>query len=357
MPARRLAPALLGLFLCLPAAAAGQDDVTAQWKALVERNNALAERADELDAEYETAEGDRRAAIEAEYRKVAGQFNTEILPAMQELARKVFEADPTNVRAGELAARNAYARNRYEEAEKFAGDLLKADPDNVDGLNVRGLAQFAQNKFEEAQASFKAVREAGVVGEDVARFAPEVPAYIGYWEEEQKIRERQADLNLPRVKFATNKGDVVFELFQEEAPNTVANMISLVESGFYDGVKFHRVIPNFMAQGGDPLSKDADPRNDGTGDPGYSIPSEFDNPNARKHFRGTLSMANSGPNTGGSQFFVTVVPTTHLNGAHTVYGRVIEGMDVVDSLQGGEVIEKATVLNKTPGRDYTVKKM
>ncbi|MEM9702383.1 MAG: peptidylprolyl isomerase [Planctomycetota bacterium] len=153
-------------------------------------------------------------------------------------------------------------------------------------------------------------------------------------------------MNLPKVAFKTNRGTIVLELFEEEAPNAVANMISLVESGFYNNVKFHRVIPNFMAQGGDPNSKDDDPRNDGTGGPGYAIDSEFDNPNARKHFRGTLSAANSGPNTAGSQFFLTHLPTPHLNGAHTVYGRVIQGQDVVDKLQIGDVIEASKVISK-----------
>ena len=353
-----LLPALLGLSLLGAAPlAVAQDDVGAKWQALVDRNNELAARADALEAEYDAADPARKQAIEAEFRAVAERFNSEILPGMQAIAGKAFEADPTNVKAGEFAVRNAYQRNQYERTERLAEALLKADPKSTDGLNIRGLSQFAQNKFIEAQSSFRAAAEAGVASDDVKAFSRSLPAYIGYWEEEQKTRQAQADMNLPRVKFATNKGDIVLELFEEEAPNTVANMISLAESGFYDGVKFHRVIPNFMAQGGDPLSKDADPSNDGTGGPGYAIPSEFDAPNARKHFRGTLSMANSGPNTGGSQFFVTVLPTTHLNGRHTVYGRVIEGMDVVDGLQIGDVIEKATVLNKRPGSTYTVKKL
>ena len=310
-----------------------------------------------LEAEFAGADAARKQEIEKEFQAVAAQFNSEILPGMQAIAGKAFEADPSNIKAGEFAVKNAWARNRYDNAERYAEALLKADPDNTDALNIRGLAEFAQNKFTEAKTSFKAARDAGVAGREVMQFAPEVPQYVGFWEQEQKIREAQAKLNLPRVQFKTNKGNVVFELFEEEAPNTVANIISLTESGFYDGVKFHRVIPNFMAQGGDPLSKDADPRNDGTGGPGYMIPSEFDAPNARKHFRGTLSMANSGPDTGGSQFFITVLPTTHLNGRHTVYGRVIEGMEIVDALEIGDVIEKATVLNKRPGSTYEVKKL
>jgi cyclophilin family peptidyl-prolyl cis-trans isomerase len=107
----------------------------------------------------------------------------------------------------------------------------------------------------------------------------------------------------------------------------VGNFINLVESGFYDGLKFHRVLPGFMAQGGCP-------KGDGTGGPGYSIYCECNQPNHRKHFRGSLSMAKSAAaNTGGSQFFITFAPTPHLDGKHTVFGRVIEGMDVLSKLQ------------------------
>ncbi|MFM7207533.1 MAG: peptidylprolyl isomerase [Planctomycetaceae bacterium] len=124
------------------------------------------------------------------------------------------------------------------------------------------------------------------------------------------------------MKIGTTAGDVVVELFEDEAPNTVANFVSLIEKGFYDGTPFHRVIGGFMAQGGDP-------KGTGSGGPGYAIACEVDRPDARKHFRGTLSMAHAGPNTGGSQFFLTFRPTEHLDGKHTVFGRVIEGFEVL----------------------------
>ena len=341
----RLAAALLGVLLLAPAASARQD-AKAQWEALIARNNALAEKADALEKEYETADAARKQALEREFQAVADQFNREVRPQMQKLAGPAFEADPTNVKAGELAVQSAFARNDYPTTEKYAAAILKQDPSNPTALNLLPTSQFAQQKFDEAEKSFAAARKSNVLSPEFQGFALAAPEYKQFWEQERQTRQRQADMNLPRVVFHTNKGDVEFEMFEEEAPNTVANMISLVESGFYDGVKFHRVIPNFMAQGGDPLSKDADPRNDGTGGPGYMIPSEFDAPNARKHFRGSLSMANSGPNTGGSQFFITHLPTTHLNGRHTVYGRVVKGQEIVDGLQIGDVIESAEVLNK-----------
>ncbi|NCY02079.1 MAG: peptidylprolyl isomerase [Planctomycetia bacterium] len=129
----------------------------------------------------------------------------------------------------------------------------------------------------------------------------------------------------PRVQISTSKGDIVVELFEDEAPNTVANFITLVEKGFYAGTPFHRVIGGFMAQGGDPTGT-------GSGGPGHTIPCECDRPDARKHFLGTLSMAHAGKDTGGSQFFLTFRPTEHLDGRHTVFGRVIEGFGVLPRL-------------------------
>lgn len=123
------------------------------------------------------------------------------------------------------------------------------------------------------------------------------------------------------VVMRTNKGDITIELFNQTMPITANNFLRLVNEGFYNGLIFHRVIEGFMIQGGDPLGT-------GTGGPGYTIPDEFseDNHNAR----GTLSMANSGPDTGGSQFFINVVDNNYLDSKHPVFGKVIEGMDIID---------------------------
>lgn len=145
--------------------------------------------------------------------------------------------------------------------------------------------------------------------------------------EEMAVREKEeAADDLPRVRLQTSKGDIVLELFENEAPNTVANFIHLVEKHFYDGTPFHRVIPEFMAQGGDP-------KGTGAGGPGYLIPCETGLPGARKHFRGSISMAHAGKDTGGSQFFLTFRPTEHLDGVHTVFGRIIEGWDALAKIQ------------------------
>ena len=131
-------------------------------------------------------------------------------------------------------------------------------------------------------------------------------------------------------------GDIVIELFDKEAPGTVQNFIDLINKGFYNGLRFHRVIPGFVAQGGCP-------NGNGTGGPGYTINDELIG-NTHKHERGALSMAHRGPNTGGSQFFIVYEPQPHLDGVHTVFGKVIEGMDVVDGIHQGAIMETVEVI-------------
>jgi len=134
------------------------------------------------------------------------------------------------------------------------------------------------------------------------------------------------------ARFKTEKGEIVCELYPSQAPLTVENFVSLARSGFYDGTTFHRVIGGFMAQGGDPTGT-------GSGGPGYQFGDEF-SPDLRHDSAGTLSMANAGPATNGSQFFLTYGPTPHLDGKHTVFGRVTAGMDVLRSIR-----------ERDPGRD------
>ena len=140
----------------------------------------------------------------------------------------------------------------------------------------------------------------------------------------------------------TEKGTIVADLFDEEAPNTVANFEKLANSEFYDGTRFHRVISNFMIQGADPLSRDPNNRRVGTGGPGYTIKCETHR-NTHRHEAGTLSMAHAGKDTGGSQFFICHSPQRHLDGVHTVFGQVREGMNVVNSIRQNDVITSIRV--------------
>jgi peptidyl-prolyl cis-trans isomerase B (cyclophilin B) len=132
-----------------------------------------------------------------------------------------------------------------------------------------------------------------------------------------------------------NGENIVIEMYEDAAPNTVANFEKLANSEFYDGVKFHRVIPGFVAQGGDPTGT-------GAGGPGYSIKCETEG-NPHKHVAGSLSMAHAGKDTGGSQFFFVHEAQPHLDGVHTVFGQVIEGMDTVLRIQPGDVMQKVRV--------------
>jgi len=143
---------------------------------------------------------------------------------------------------------------------------------------------------------------------------------------------------MPKAQMNTDKGTMLIEFYEKDAPKAVNNFITLVKKGFYDGVKFHRVIPNFMIQGGDPTGT-------GAGGPGYTIDCELTGGN-QYHDRGVLSMAHRGRNTGGSQFFIchSRQNTAHLDGVHTVFGKVVDGVDVIDQIKQGDKINTITVL-------------
>ena len=138
-----------------------------------------------------------------------------------------------------------------------------------------------------------------------------------------------------RVTIESSKGAIELELYPEHAPKTVNNFVFLAREGFYDGISFHRVIADFMIQGGDPTGS-------GRGGPGYKFEDEVAG-NPLKHETGVISMANAGPNTNGSQFFITHAPQPHLNGKHTVFGKVVKGKEVVDAIQQGDKMERLEV--------------
>jgi cyclophilin family peptidyl-prolyl cis-trans isomerase len=289
-------------------------------------------------------------------------------PKLQAAAEKAYLADDKNQKMASLLFIMALAHLRndnYEEALRLADLLIEHKIEAADLLSqahrIAASAAFATMKLDDAKKHIEAVAAGKEITEEsLFNLLGAIAFYKPLWEQEQKLRaaEEKAEEPLPRVKLRTSQGDILVELFENEAPNTVANFISLVEKGFYDGTQFHRVLPGFVAQGGDPLSKDPVKYGGqiGQGGPTYVIECECVKPEHRKHFRGSLSMAHSGRNTGGSQFFLTFVPTTGLDGNHTVFGRIVEGMDVlakihrVDPEQGGgtnlDTIIKAEVVRK-----------
>ncbi len=145
-----------------------------------------------------------------------------------------------------------------------------------------------------------------------------------------RAQEKLAKKSVYVAVLHTNMGDIQIGFFEKDAPENVKNVVGLIKKGFYDGTKFHRVIPGFVIQGGDPLSKDNNPFNDGTGGPGYLLRDEISQ--RLHHLRGTVSMANAGPNTNGSQFFICLTDLRRLDGSYTIIGQVIKGMAVVDSI-------------------------
>ena len=356
----RSAPALLAAAVLAAAApASAQNSPVVQWEQTIARNNAIEAEVGKIEQEFETADAARKVELRSKYQELVNEYRTKVFPAMERLAEPVFKADPSKTAAGEIAATSAWAENRYADAKKYARALVEADPENTAGLSILPASEFALHEFEASKRDYARAERAGKLDPEFGRWKNDADQYVAFWKEEQELREKQKDADLPRVLFKTDEGDIELELFEEEAPDTVANMVSLIEKGFYDGIKFHRVLPNFVIQGGDPNTKNDDPADDGQGGPGYAIRCECYSGSFRRHFRGSLSMAHAGKDTGGSQFFITHLPTPHLNYApgktqsnHTVFGRVVKGMDVVDKVEPGTLIESATVLSK---RDHEYK--
>ncbi|MHC4447914.1 MAG: peptidylprolyl isomerase [Planctomycetota bacterium] len=277
----------------------------------------------------------------------------------EEISRELLDIYPGNqqVRLGWVSYLKA--SNRYEEAIEF----LTSEPLDLVEVPQAALTLseclFAEQRYVEALEALDSIPQEGLannpfVNSQISQDRPVREEYIGLWEQEQAIRQAEAEADdLPRVELTLDHGRIVVELFENEAPNTVANFITLVESGFYDETKFHRVVPNFMAQGGDPNTKPDGTGGPGEGGPGYRIPDEHTGDIRRNHFTGSLAMAKTAPpDTAGSQFFITHRAPPWLNGKHTVFGRVIEGLDVARAIKPDDVLRSAKVLRKRD-HEYT----
>jgi cyclophilin family peptidyl-prolyl cis-trans isomerase len=289
---------------------------------------ALNKRLDELQDTYsKSTTFETRVEIKRQYQELVDQTG-KLLPELRAAAQAAYLAEPNKdqevVRLLIGMVAYDYRHDEFDSALKLA-KLLTCDEPVL--FAIAGQAAYQADDYETAETYLKRADKAGKLDPDGKELLAELPEQKKLWSAEQEIRKKEAAADdLPRIKLETSKGTIVIELFENEAPQTVGNFVSLVEQKFYDGLTFHRVLPGFMAQGGDPTG-------DGSGGPGYEIPCECGQPNARMHFRGTLSMAHAGKDTGGSQFFLTFRPTTHLNGKHTAFGRVIEGLDVLAKLQ------------------------
>lgn len=300
----------------------------------------------------------------AEQKKIVDKYNAlvtqiqQILTPLSDAAIAAYKAapnkDPKLTAFMMTVVGDLITRDLYEQARDLTTLMIDNHYPNHEVYEAAGMAAFALDDFDAASRYLDKAKAAGHAHGPAEQYGPYLDDYKKLWTRELKLRAAEAKADdLPRVKIETTEGPIVVELFENEAPNTVANFISLVEKGFYDGLSFHRVLPNFMAQGGDP-------RGDGAGGPGYAIKCECYRGDARMHFRGTLSMAHAGRDTGGSQFFITFLPTPHLNGKHTAFGRVIEGFDTLAKLhrvdpRDGQPPSRMTKLAVLRKRDHEYK--
>ncbi len=363
-----IASMALSLFVqvgSITAADATAPDVATEWAGLVQAMTTYKEKMESLQLKFSKATAAEKGKLRNEAITLNTTFQRQTLARMAELAPQAYKLNPDDTVAAEMMLQSLLSKNQYSELVKVAESVLVKNPKATLALNYCGVGKFATHDFEGAVKVLKTAEAEGLLmSEQGGRYLDEAEQYIEFWKTEQEIRAKEdaatGDEQLPIVKFTTTKGDIEILMLENEAPNTVANFISLVEKKFYDGLKFHRVIPGFMAQGGCPKSRE-DISSAGSGDPGYSIACECYGENARRHFAGTLSMAHAGKDSGGSQFFLTHLPTNHLNpepgkteGVHTVFGRTITGLDVIHALEVGDEIKSAVVVRKR-NHEYTPK--
>lgn len=297
-----------------------------------------------LQAEFQQPAADKKAVA------VKFELARDRIPATKDrlevAAFAMALADSTDASARELCGLVIASRLQAEdapEALRLATLLGKAGATDGKIDMMAAAAAMVLSRLDEAATWLTKAESNGIQKPKVAELRASIEDERPKVEAEMAKRKADADADdRPRVTITTSKGDIVVELFEDDAPNTVANFVSLVEKGFYDGTPFHRVIAGFMAQGGDPTGT-------GSGGPGHAIECECELPTARKHFLGSLSMAHAGKNTGGSQFFLTFRPTEHLDSRHTVFGRVVEGFEVLPKLARTQVDDKP-VEGVTPDR-------
>lgn len=250
---------------------------------------------------------------------------------MVEAALAEYQSDPANKTAiadmlWRILDRNAN-EDRFEGMLPVAQALMANKYPQEKLLSVAALTAFAVCDFAALKPLVNELVSTGQASPLMQALQQNLAQLEKEWQAELAAREKDAQGEpLPRVMLHTTKGDIEIELFENQAPETVANFISLIEADFYEGHAFHRVLEHFMAQTGCPTG-------DGTGGPGYTIYNEADKPGARRFFRGTLGLALAqDPNSGGSQFFISFLPTFQLNGGFTAFGRVVSGIEVLGNL-------------------------
>ncbi|MEE2973352.1 MAG: peptidylprolyl isomerase [Planctomycetota bacterium] len=262
-------------------------------------------------------------------------------------------------------ARHRLAQNRYDSIPT----ILQASPIDLVAEPEAGLlaarAHMARNRFQDALDAIDSIPEQGLekagIRNRVNRTRGEASRWLALWADESALRVAEDTAGTaPVMQLITSRGPITILLFEDAAPNTVANFIELAEQDFYDGTRFHRIEPNFVAQGGDPNSRPGSGATAGTGGRGVWIPDESSRPDKRFHFAGSVAMAKSPDsskpgstvaNSGSSQFYIVLEPAENLNQEYTVFGRVIDGMEVVEALRrDDDLLEVATI--SRPEKEY-----
>ena len=304
---------------------------------------------------------DRYELAEAQSRWLELKFEGEMrFLELQDLALKIFVSNPSKDSLMYRIVRDGVYEDAFQGRmwSAYNGITILRRTVGIDETMepVAAVAAFRCSQFEEF-AKYISFTNPDDLDDKHKEILPIFEYVAAHWQRELRFRHAEAIADdLPRVRMTTTKGVIEIELFENEAPNTVANFISLIEADYYTDLPFHRVIAGFMAQGGE------------TGDPngpGYRIPCECYDENARVHFMGSLSVAHAGRDTGGAQFFISYGPQPHLDGQHTVFGRVISGIEFAErlaridpeNLQGNEIPDRILsmqVIRKRP-HEYTVR--
>ena len=286
----------------------------------------------QLRSEFNDAKPSQIPAIRKQWDEIVSKGDV-LFPELRSAALAAYVENPQTrdralVRMLIELAGEALLADDYKTCEHISVTMFEAGSTERKLHDMIGISRFANHKFAEAEKAFIRAEQVGEISQMGSNYYGEIKkGYAKLWDTESKLRTAEVEADdLPRVRLTTSKGEVDIELYENEAPETVGNFINLVEQGYYDGLKFHRVLQNFMAQTGCP-------KGDGSGGPGYRIYCECLTRNDyRNFFSGSLGMAHGGPNTGGSQFFITFRPTANLNGKHTCFGRVIKGLDIVKEI-------------------------
>lgn len=341
----------------------------------------------EAQAAGEAYEGLAAGAGRARFVSLRDRLAKALPPLLADLDRALAAGDDLELhlaRGGILAG-----KGRFQEARRDAEAAIRSAPEDPRALGLLAMCLVTENRFDEAEALFRGAceraptderrayhaitlyclnrfAEARAVRDQIAR-PTELPAALqvrctwwltdgelgrvdAAWAREAAARAEEAKKDdLPRVELVTSRGTITLELFEDHAPNAVAGLLELVEAGFYDGLPWHRAVPNLLAQTGDPATRPGAPA-DAPHDPGWRLvddPAPRDPARARAHFRGTVSLVREdAPDSAGSQLFITLMPSPSFDGQHVPVGRVVEGQAVADRLREGDRVERARVLRR-----------